>query len=113
LDNFTRHQIYERDARPDHLSEDHAARAMLANCDRPARHERKRRDDAGADTGRDASMDLAEVLRMSGRPIEAGAAVEEALHLYERKGIVVSADRARAFLSELATARTGSPASAL
>ncbi len=59
----------------------------------------------------DACMDLAEVLRMSGRPIEARAAVEEALQLYERKGTVVSAGKARAFLGELATACTGAPAS--
>ena len=52
----------------------------------------------------DALMDLAEVLRLAGRAGEAVGAVKEALLLYERKGNVVSAAKARAFL---ATARTG------
>ena len=48
----------------------------------------------------DTLMDLAEVLRLVGRPSEAVPAVEEALRLYEQKGNTVSAARARALLSE-------------
>ena len=48
----------------------------------------------------DALLDLAEVLRAAGRPDEAEAAVERALALYERKGNVVSATRARAALAQ-------------
>jgi tetratricopeptide (TPR) repeat protein len=47
----------------------------------------------------DALLDLAEILRWSGRADEASAAVEEAVRLYERKGNVVSADKARALLA--------------
>jgi tetratricopeptide (TPR) repeat protein len=46
----------------------------------------------------DAHMALAEVLRAAGRPEEAGRQVEEALALYERKGNLVGAARARASL---------------
>ncbi|MGH2992910.1 MAG: BTAD domain-containing putative transcriptional regulator [Solirubrobacterales bacterium] len=42
----------------------------------------------------DALMDLAEVLRLSGRSEEAAAATDEAVRLYERKGNVASARRA-------------------
>ena len=48
----------------------------------------------------DTLMDLAEVLRLVGRPSEAAPAVEEALRLYEQKGNTVSAGRARALLSK-------------
>lgn len=51
--------------------------------------------------------DLAEVLRLGGNPEEAAAAFVEAIELYERKGNLVSAAKARALLAELATARTG------
>jgi predicted ATPase/class 3 adenylate cyclase len=47
----------------------------------------------------DALLDLGEVLRTAGRPAEAGAATERALSLYERKGNLVSAARARAALA--------------
>jgi class 3 adenylate cyclase/tetratricopeptide (TPR) repeat protein len=48
-----------------------------------------------------ALMDLAEVLGLADRRPEAAAAVREALALYARKGDLVSAERARALLSEL------------
>jgi class 3 adenylate cyclase/tetratricopeptide (TPR) repeat protein len=44
---------------------------------------------------------LADVLRLAGRRKEAAAALEEALHLYQRKGDVVSAAMTRALLDEL------------
>jgi class 3 adenylate cyclase/tetratricopeptide (TPR) repeat protein len=50
----------------------------------------------------DAYMDLAEVLGLSGRSAEAAAALEEAITLHERKGNVVSAERARERLAALA-----------
>jgi tetratricopeptide (TPR) repeat protein len=49
----------------------------------------------------DALMALAEVLRVAERPSEAVHAVEQALSLYEQKGNVVSARKARALLGEL------------
>ena len=50
----------------------------------------------------DALLVLAEVLRLAGRPEEAASALEEAVALYERKGNVVSAAKARALLEEVA-----------
>ncbi len=49
-----------------------------------------------------AYADLAEVLVLADEPAEAGAALERALALYERKGNLVLAERSRARLSELA-----------
>ena len=49
----------------------------------------------------DCLVTLAEVLATAARPDEARAALEEALELYELKGNLVSAERARA-LAELA-----------
>jgi class 3 adenylate cyclase/tetratricopeptide (TPR) repeat protein len=49
----------------------------------------------------DVLMALAEVLRVGERPDEAGALIQEALRLYEQKGNVVSASRARSLLDEL------------
>jgi tetratricopeptide (TPR) repeat protein len=46
----------------------------------------------------DALMDLAEVLRAAGRETDAVPFVEQALELYEQKGNVVAAERARAIL---------------
>jgi hypothetical protein len=40
-------------------------------------------------------MDLAEILRVVGRPDEAPAVLEQAVRLYEQKGNVVSACPAR------------------
>ena len=44
----------------------------------------------------DVLLDLAEVLRLAGRPDEAEAATAEAVNIYERKGNVAAAERARA-----------------
>ena len=49
----------------------------------------------------DALMDLAEVLRIAGRAAEGTSAVEQAVTLYDRKGNVVSAGKARTLLNEL------------
>jgi class 3 adenylate cyclase/tetratricopeptide (TPR) repeat protein len=46
----------------------------------------------------DVLLDLAEVLRAAAKPDEAGAAVEQALAVYEQKGNVVSANAARRLL---------------
>jgi tetratricopeptide (TPR) repeat protein len=47
----------------------------------------------------DVAMDLSEVLSRAGRAREAREAVEEAIRLYERKGNVTSAARARTVLA--------------
>jgi tetratricopeptide (TPR) repeat protein len=52
----------------------------------------------------DAAMSLAEVLRAAGASDEAATAVGEALKLYDTKGNVVSAQRARAMLEEVTAA---------
>jgi tetratricopeptide (TPR) repeat protein len=54
------------------------------------------------DTQTDALMDLAEVLRVSGRGAEAVPIVEDALRRYEAKEVHPAAARARALLDELA-----------
>ena len=51
-----------------------------------------------------ALMDLAEVLELAGRAGEAQPVVENARHLFERKGNVVSARKARAVLNEFEAA---------
>src|SRR5213594_3762978 len=51
-----------------------------------------------------ALMDLAEVLQLAGRAEEAVSVVEQAVELFERKGIVPAADSARSLLVELASA---------
>jgi hypothetical protein len=48
-----------------------------------------------------ALMDLAEILLLAGRPGEVGPAVEEAIRLYEQKGNVVAAAKARTQLEAL------------
>jgi DNA-binding SARP family transcriptional activator len=48
----------------------------------------------------DALLDLAEILRQKGPTDEASAAVEEAAQLFERKGNVVSARRARKLITQ-------------
>ncbi|MBA2257047.1 MAG: tetratricopeptide repeat protein [Thermoleophilaceae bacterium] len=47
-----------------------------------------------------AAADLAEVLRLAGRPKESAAALEEAIRLYDKKGNVVAAGTLRALLAE-------------
>ena len=49
----------------------------------------------------DANADLAEVLLLGGKPDEAAAALEQALERYERKGDLVSMERAQTRLTEL------------
>ena len=49
----------------------------------------------------DAYADLAEVLVLAGRADEAVTALEQALERYERKGNIVSTQRARSRLAEL------------
>ena len=53
------------------------------------------------DTRAGALMDLADVLRMADRVNESASAVAEAVKLYEQKGNIVSAAKARAVLGEL------------
>ena len=53
----------------------------------------------------DALVDLAEVLSLGGRAGEGEVPVEAAIALYERKGDVVSAERAAALLGELRASR--------
>ena len=52
----------------------------------------------------DAFLDLAAVLELDGQAPEAAAALSEGLELYERKGNLVSAERARARLDRLRSA---------
>jgi ATP/maltotriose-dependent transcriptional regulator MalT len=47
-----------------------------------------------------ALMNLADVLTVRGRAKEAASAIQQALELYEQKGIDVSADKARSLLAE-------------
>jgi class 3 adenylate cyclase/predicted ATPase len=54
------------------------------------------------DSHGDALVDLADVLRLAARRQEAASAFEQAVQLYEQKGNVISAARARARLKELA-----------
>ena len=54
----------------------------------------------------DTLMDLAEVLRLARKPERAALAVEEARELFERKGNVVSAQRAQQLLQDPQPART-------
>ena len=51
-----------------------------------------------------ALMVLAEVLRVAGRPREAAEDIGQALKLYDRKGNLVLAAKARSVLRELAEA---------
>jgi tetratricopeptide (TPR) repeat protein len=56
----------------------------------------------------DVLMDLAEVLRLAGRPADAIVPLREARRLYEQKGDVVSAGKACALLADLeSSARLG------
>ena len=52
----------------------------------------------------DALMALAEVLRLAERPDKAATVGEQALRLYDQKGNIVSAGKARALLVEFAAA---------
>jgi tetratricopeptide (TPR) repeat protein len=78
-----------------------ARRGDLEEAERLAR-------DAAAIAGRtdyldhraQAIADLAEVLRVAGRPKESASALEEAIRLYEAKGNVVVAERLSSLLAE-------------
>lgn len=59
-----------------------------------------RSDDLARLQGR-AQLALAEALRAAGRDDDAVAAARDALNRFERKGAIVLADRARAFLAEI------------
>jgi tetratricopeptide (TPR) repeat protein len=50
-----------------------------------------------------AHQDLAEVLRLAGRRDESATELDTAIELFEQKGCVVSAERARALLADLPT----------
>jgi tetratricopeptide (TPR) repeat protein len=80
-----------------------AARGQTAAAERLAREavELAARTDLLCDHG-DALLDLAAVLRAEDRPQDAAGAAHQALELYERKGNLVSADRARSLLHEIA-----------
>ncbi len=54
----------------------------------------------------EALLDLAEVLRLSCNGLEAATAAAEALRLWEQKGSVVSAARARRLLHEVTGLRS-------
>jgi class 3 adenylate cyclase/tetratricopeptide (TPR) repeat protein len=56
----------------------------------------------------DVRMALAEVLQLAQRPADAISVIREGLHLYEQKGNLVSANKARALLSGLSTAASPS-----
>jgi hypothetical protein len=51
-------------------------------------------------------MALADVLCLAERPGEAAPLIQEAFRLYEQKGNVVSAGKARSLLAELPSTRT-------
>jgi len=77
--------------RGEHADGERLALEAVAICD-----ETDRLDAQG-----DAYADLAEVFLLAGRAEEAAVALEQALERYERKGNIVSAQRARARLAEL------------
>jgi class 3 adenylate cyclase/tetratricopeptide (TPR) repeat protein len=59
------------------------------------------------DSQASALLDLGEVLRLAGKEDESAAALEEARELFERKGNVVYAAKARALLEDAATHAAG------
>ena len=58
------------------------------------------------DSRAEALLDLAEVLRLGGRASEAATPAREALRLWEQKGSIVSAERARRLLDEVTGLRS-------
>jgi ATP/maltotriose-dependent transcriptional regulator MalT len=81
----------------------------LGQAERLAREAVRLSEESDAPNWRgDALLDLAEVLRLAGRPAEAVAPVEDALALYEQKGNAVSAAKARALLEELSASAPAS-----
>jgi tetratricopeptide (TPR) repeat protein len=97
-------EISERAAAPGDLSPQvqwRAARAKVLADERLAREAVALAEESDFLVLRaDTLVDLAEVLRQAERPADAAAAVQEALRLYEHKGNLVSAERARALLAE-------------
>ena len=97
------------DAAPDDISPQIVWRRIqakaLARRERPDEAEALAREAVGLAETTDlvcdhaaALLDLADVLATSGRDTEAEAAVRSAIELYERKGHVMAAERARALL---------------
>ena len=67
----------------------HASRGEFAEAEQLAREAVELYGDAESPNFQgDAWLDLAQVLRMAGKPVEAGQAAGEALAFYERKGNV-------------------------
>jgi class 3 adenylate cyclase len=88
-----------------------ARRGQLAEAERLARHAVAIGEETDMlEAQADAYADLAEVLALAGRTPEASEALTEALHRHERKGNVVSAQRARARLMDLRTQQHDLPA---
>jgi tetratricopeptide (TPR) repeat protein len=82
----------------------HAARGQFAEADRLAREAVELFADAESPNLQgDAWLDLAQVLRMAGKPEDAGHAAGEALAFYERKGNRPASGTARAFIDGLGT----------
>jgi class 3 adenylate cyclase/tetratricopeptide (TPR) repeat protein len=80
----------------------HASRGELEEAERLAREALQMCEAAEWPAARgDVRMDLARVLRMAGKSIDAEQAAREALELYERKHNWPSAASTRAFLAEL------------
>ena len=77
--------------RGEHAEAERLAREAVAICD----------ETDMLDAQGDVYADLGEVLLLAGKPDEAATALEQALERYERKGNVVSAQRARARLADL------------
>jgi class 3 adenylate cyclase/tetratricopeptide (TPR) repeat protein len=79
-----------------------ARKGQLAKAEELAREavEISDRTDSSYSRG-DSRVDLAEVLVLAGKPDEAAAVLEQAIHIYEGKGHVVGVKRARKQLEEL------------
>jgi hypothetical protein len=78
-----------------------ARRGDVEEAERLAREatERAARTDLLDDRAQ-ALADLAEVLRLGGRPEESATVLEEAIHFHEQKGNVAAAERLRAVIAE-------------
>ena len=83
-------------------SRPHAARGEFVEAEQFAREAVELCADAESPNLQgDAWLDLARVLRMAGKPGEAGDAAGEALAFYERKGNRPASANARAFIGGL------------
>ncbi len=88
-----------------------ARRGQLADAERLARHAVAIGEETDMlEAQADAYADLAEVLIFAGRPTEASESLTQALQRYERKGNLVSAQRAQARLIDLGTQQRDVPA---